>query len=191
MYAVRFEFEELIGKCIAALDAELQVAPLQYVVQRGEQLTDADFDAVHSGEAFRLQETQTAVLKSLVHSAVKYDLIGKLTEQTQLTRATAGRILGGIKPSVFGNYQVNPEDFQRNAARLINEQKATVVVEHLTYSAVDEAYGVDIFTEERLPIDSGRAVKTNRIYDYIFADSKNEREFVAQLDSGTEIEGYA
>lgn len=192
VYAVRFESEELIGNCIAALDAELRVAPLQYVVQRGEQLAGASYDAVQSGEAFRLQETQTTTLKSSVHSAVKYDLIGKLADQTQLTRATIGRIIGGIKPSVFANYRTNPEDFLRNAARLINEQKATVVVDHLTYSAVDEAYGVDIFTEEKLPTDSGRAVKTNRhIYDYVFTDSKNEREFVALLDSGTEIEVYA
>jgi type III restriction enzyme len=115
-----------------------------------------------------------------------------LAEQTQLTRGTIGRILGSIRPSVFTNYQVNPEDFLRNAARLIDEQKATLVVDHLTYSAVDEAYGVDIFTEEKLPTDSNRAVKTNRhIYDYVFTDSKNEREFVALLDGGTEIEVYA
>jgi type III restriction enzyme len=131
-------------------------------------------------------------LKSSVHSAVKYDLIGKLAEQTQLTRDTIGRILGGMKPSVFAFYQVNPEDFLRSAARLINEQKATVVVDHLTYSAVDEAYGVDIFTEEKLPTDSRRAVRTNRhIYDYVFTDSTNERDFVALLDGGTEIEVYA
>ncbi len=192
VYAVRFESEELIGKCIAALDAELRVAPLQYVVQRGEQLTDATYDALQAGEAFRLDETQTAALKSSVHSAVKYDLIGKLADQTQLTRGTIGRILGGIKPSAFASYQVNPDDFLRNSARLISEQKATVVVDHLTYSAVDASYGVDIFTEEKLPIDSSRAVKTNRhIYDYVFTDSKNEREFVALLDSGTEIEVYA
>lgn len=48
---------------------------------------------------------------------------------------------------MFANYQVNPEQFLRNAGRLINEQKATEVVDHLRYSAVDEAYGVDIFTE--------------------------------------------
>jgi type III restriction enzyme len=192
VYAVQFNSAELIEKCIAALDAELRVAPLQYVVQRGEQLTDASYETVHSGEAFRLTETQTASLKSSVHSAVKYDLIGKLAEQTQLTRATVGRILGSIKPSVYAYYQVNPEDFLRNAGRLINEQKATVVVDHLTYSAVDEAYGVDIFTEEKLPTDSGRAVRTNRhIFDYVFTDSKNERDFVALLDSGTEIEVYA
>lgn len=168
------------------------MAPLQYVVQRGEQLTDATYEGLQAGEAFELQQTQTASLKSSVHSAVTYDLIGKLADQTQLTRATIGRVLGGIKPSVFAAYQVNPEDFLRIAARLINEQKATVVVDHLTYSAVDEAYGVDIFTEENLPTDSSRAVKTSRhIFDYVFTDSKNERGFVALLDSGTEIEVYA
>ena len=192
VYSVQFESEELIRNCIAALDAELRVAPLQYVVQRGEQLTDATYDTLQAGEAFRLDETQTAALKSSVHSAVKYDLIGKLAEETQLTRATVCQILGSIKPSVFAYYQVNPEDFLRNAARLIDEQKATVVVDHLTYSAVDEAYGVDIFTEDKLPADSNRAVKTSRhIYDYVFTDSKNEREFVALLDSGTDIEVYA
>ena len=44
-----------------------------------------------------------------------------------------------IKPIRFGQYQANPEDFLRNAARLINEQKATVIIEHLTYNAIDEA----------------------------------------------------
>ena len=192
VYAVRFESDELIGKCIVALDAELRVAPLQYVVQRGEQLTDATYEGLRAGDAFELQQTQTASLKSSVRSAVKYDLVGKLADQTQLTRATIGRILSGIKPSVFANYQVNPEGFLRNAVRLIDEQKATVAVDHLTYSAVDEAYGVDIFTEDKLPTDSGRAVKANRhIFDYVFTDSKNEREFVALLDGGTEIEVYA
>ena len=48
VYAVQFESGELIGKCIAVLDAELRVAPLQYVVQRGEQLTDVTYEAVAS-----------------------------------------------------------------------------------------------------------------------------------------------
>ena len=116
VYAVQFESEELIRNCIAALDLELRAAPLQYVVQRGEQLTDATYEGLQADEAFEIQQTQTASLKSSVHSAVKYDLIGKLADQTQLTRATIGRILGGMKPSAFASYQVNPEDLLRNAA---------------------------------------------------------------------------
>ena len=192
VYSVQFETEELTKKCIRAIDAELKVAPLQYVVQRGEQITDATYEALQAGDAFKLQETQTATLKSSVRSAVKYDLIGKLTEETKLTRATVGRILGSLKASVFALYQVNPEDFLRNVTRLINEQKATVIIEHLTYSAIDEVYGVDIFTEDKERKDFSRAVKADHhIYDYVFTDSKNERDFVALLDSGTEIEVYA
>jgi type III restriction enzyme len=161
-------------------------------VQRGEQLTDATYERLQEGDAFQLQETQTATLKASVQSAVKYDLIGKLPERTQLTRSTIGRILEGIKPSIFATYQVNPEDFLRNSARLINEQKATVIIDHLSYGAIDEAYGVDIFTEDKLPNDANRAVKTNRhIFGYVFTDSRTEREFVTLLDSGTEIEVYA
>jgi len=179
IYAVQFNSEELIRKCTAALDAELRVAPLQYVVQRGEQLTHATYEGLQSAHAFKLQERQIASMKSSVHSAVKFDFIGKLADQTHLTRSTHGRILGSIRTSIFANYQVNPEDFLRSAARLIDEQKATVVVDQLTCSAVDEVYGVDIFTEDKLPTVTDRGVEARRhIYDYIFTDSKNEREFV-------------
>ncbi len=149
IYSVQFETTELIAKCVQALDAELKVAPLQYVVQRGEQAADTTYEALKAGEAFELEQTQTAQLKSSVHSEVKYDLIGKLAEETKLTRATIGAIFRGISPKVFALYRVNPEDFLRVACRLINEQKATVIVEHLTYSAIDESYEIDIFTQEK------------------------------------------
>ena len=192
VYAVQFETAELISKCVVELDTALRVAPLQYVVQRGEQIAEASYETLKAGDAFRLNETQTAQLKTSVHSAVQYDLIGKLTEETKLTRATVGAILKQIKPSAFGLYRVNPEDFLRNVARLINEQKATVIIEHLTYRAIDEAYGVEIFTEEKERKDFSRAVRTNHhIFDYVFTDSNNERTFVELLDSGTEVEVYA
>jgi type III restriction enzyme len=191
VYSVHFETVELVAKCVTTLDADLKVAPLQYVVERGEQTKETTYEALQAGQAFRLEQTQTAQLKSSVHSAVRYDLIGKLAEETMLTRATIGAILGKIKPSVFELYRVNPEDFLRVAARLVNEQKATVIVEHLTYNATDEAYGIEIFAEKPRN-DFSTAVKTNlHIYDYVFTDSKNERDFVALLDSGTEIEVYA
>jgi type III restriction enzyme len=192
IYSVQFETTELIGKCVQTLDAELKVAPLQYVVQRGEQATETTYEALKAGEAFKLEQTQTAQLKSSVHSEVKYDLIGKLAEETKLTRATIGEILQGISPKVFALYRVNPEDFLRVACRLINEQKATVIVEHLTYSAIDESYGIDIFTQEKDRRDFSKAVKTNlHIYDYVFTDSENERNFVKELDTGTDIEVYS
>ena len=77
---------------------------------------------------------------------VKYDLLGKLAENTQLTRKTIAEILGGIQPSVFKQFKQNPEHFIAEATRLINEQKATIIIERLSYDEIAERHDVDIFT---------------------------------------------
>jgi type III restriction enzyme len=120
-------------------------------------------------------------------------LIGKLTEETKLTRQTITRILQGIKLPVFSQYQTNPEDFIAKAARLINEQKATVIVEHLSYDTIADTHSLDIFTQEKPRADFSKAgEKLNRhIYDYVFTDSKVERDFVQQLDTSEEVVVYA
>ena len=191
-YAVHFETAELLAKSVSVLDRDLKVTPLQYTIQRGEQTDNASYEAMKKGDAFRVHATETSHLKTSVHSAVKYDLIGKLAAETRLTRATVGTILQRISPAVFSQYRTNPEDFIRKAAQLINEQKATVIVEHLAYSPADDAYDIDIFTKEKPKEDFSKAFKANRhVYDYVFTDSETERKFVRELDSGTEVEVYA
>ncbi len=179
-------------KCVAALDKELNVSPLQFTIQRGEQIESATAEALKQGAAFELEETDTGSLKASVQSAVKYDLIGKLAEHTQLTRNTISGILQGMNLAVFGQYKVNPEDFILKAARIINEQKATVIVEHLAYDPAEDIHTLDIFTQEKPKEDFTKAIKTDRhIYDYVFTDSTNERAFVKDLDTGTEVIVYA
>lgn len=191
-YTVHFDTDELITKCTAVLNREMRVSPLQYVVQRGQQKDEADAEALKRGQAFELRETEGAEHKASVHSFVKYDLIGKLTEHTQLTRRTIAGILQGFSKPVFDQYPTNPEDFILKVARLINEQKATVIVEHLAYDPVEERHDFEIFTRERRKASLDKAVKVNRhIYDYVFTDSKNEREFVSQLDTSVEVAVYA
>lgn len=191
-YTVHFETPELVKKCVTALDKELKVSPLQYTIQRGEQTENATADALKQGEAFRLAETDTGSLRASVQSTVKYDLIGKIAEDTQLTRSTISGILQGMNIAVFGQYKVNPEDFILKTSRIINEQKATVIVEHLAYNPVEDTHTLDIFTQEKPKEDFSKAVKTDRhIYDYVFTDSKIEREFVNNLDTGTEVVVYA
>ena len=191
-YTVHFETPELLKKCVSAIDKELKVSPLQYTIQRGEQTDTASYDAVKQGEAFRLQATATESLKASVQSTVKYDLVGKLAAETKLTRGTIGGILQGMNIAVFSQYQMNPEDFMRKAALIVNEQKATVIVEHLAYSPADDTHALDIFTREKPKEDFSKAVKTERhIYDYVFTDSANERKFVRELDIGTEVVVYA
>ena len=190
-YTVHFETEELVAKCVKSLDKELKVTPLQYQVTSGEQTDQATYDAMKQGDAFVLRENSTGYLTTSAQSAVKYDLIGKVAEDTQLTRQTVARILRGINVAVFGQFKTNPEDFILKASRLINEQKATVIVEYLAYNPVDETYSTDIFTQPQKE-DLSKGFKAKRaIYDYVFTDSANERTFVTELDASTEVVVYA
>lgn len=191
-YTVHFDTSELVKKCVRTLEKDLTVAALQYTVQRGQQKTTASVEDLKRGDAFALEETASGFLNSSIQSTVEYDLLGKLAADTQLTRRTIASILQGLSEAVFAQYRVNPEEFLSRAARLINEQKATVIVEHLTYDMVDERYDSDIFTREKAKEDFSKALAVSRhVYEYVFTDSKNEREFVRELDSSVEVVVYA
>lgn len=191
-YTVHFETNELVGKCVAALDAELRVKPMQYIIERGSQLENASFDDMKSGSAFKVAESSTEKYNHSVHSAVKYDLIGNLAEDTQLTRSTIASILKDINVAVFSQYKTNPEDFIAKASTLINEQKATAIVEHIAYDPVDETHSSDIFTAEKPKDDFSKAFEAkHHVYDYVFTDSSIERKFVEELDASTEVVVYA
>ncbi len=191
-YTVHFDTSELVKKCVRTLEKDLTVAALQYTVQRGQQKTTASVEDLKRGDAFALDETASGFLNSSIQSTVEYDLLGKLAADTQLTRRTIASILHGLSEAVFSQYRVNPEEFLSRAARLINEQKATVIVEHLTYDMVDERYDSDIFTREKAKEDFSKALAVSRhVYEYVFTDSKNERDFVRELDSSVEVVVYA
>jgi type III restriction enzyme len=191
IYAVDFKTEELIEKSIKTLDKELKVPPLQYTVTAGVQKKEASYEEVKKGDAFVVQENTTDYLTSSARSLVKYDLIGKLADDTKLTRKTIATILLRINPAVFSQYKTNPEDFILKAGTLINEQKATVVVEHITYDTTEGAYETPvIFTERKEDLSKGFKAKRH-IYDYVFTDSTIERDFVGELDASSEVIVYA
>jgi type III restriction enzyme len=195
-YSVHFDSAELVQKAITAInskDAGLRVTPLQYTIQRGEQVEQITADGLQSGNAFVLKATEVETNKITVHSAVKYDLIGKLAEGTVLTRRTIADILNGVNVAVFAQYKTNPESFIAEAIRVINEQKATVIIEHLAYDTVEETFDSGIFTAGQTKQDLSKAGdKLQRhIYDYVLTDSNIEREFVKELDSSADIVVYA
>ena len=75
--------------------------------------------------------------------------------------------MSGENKAVFSMYLINPEDFIRKIGTIINEQKATIVVEHLSYDPVEERHQLDeIFTGNKYS-DFTRAVKADKhVYDY-------------------------
>jgi type III restriction enzyme len=192
-YTVQFDTNELVDKSIKELNKSLQVTPLQYTIQRGEQSGQITLDGIKSGDTFEIRSSETKQSNQSIHSAVKYDVIGKLAEGTQLTRRTVADILGGMEPAVFDQFKTNPENFLAEAIRLINEEKAAVIIEHITYDPVQDKFDLDIFTAGQTRQDLSKAGKKlqHHIYDYALTDSEVERDFVEGLDTCTEIAVYA
>ncbi|WP_213575674.1 DEAD/DEAH box helicase family protein [Rhodococcus sp. USK13] len=193
VYQVEFDSDELIRKCIQALDKHLNVSAMQYVVEAGQQRASLDVNDLTDGSGFTLSSTATHTETATAGSQVKYDLLGEITEKTQLTRRTTAAILGGVTPATFAKFRLNPEQFITESARLVNEQKATVIVEHLTYDALEDRFDSVIFTENQTKqaFDRVGDKLTKHIYDYVVTDSKIERAFVTKLDTSTEVAVYA
>lgn len=192
VYMVDFQTEELIKNAVKTLDKELKVSPLQYHIVTGSQSNNTSYENLQKGEAFEISGNKTVIDKGSIHSFVKYDLIGKIAEATNLTRKTVTMILKNMNTAVFSQFRNNPEDFIAKSIRLINEQKATMIVEHLTYDPLDETFESNIFTQDKRQYDFAKAYKADRhVYDYVFTDSNNERKFVEKLDKADEVVVYA
>lgn len=192
VYRVEFDTAELIQKCISALDSELRVTKLQYTVQTGIQSDEVTDEQLRGGTGFSVTRNETVQAAS-ARSAVKYDLLGKVSEATDLLRQTVAQILTGIEPAIFDQYRANPEHFISEAARLIKEQKAGHLIEQLVYDPIDERYDADIFTASEIGQDFSRATERlkNHVFDYCITDSGVERDFVGELDTSAEVEVYA
>ncbi len=185
VYTVHYDSEELITKAIGAINQNLRVTQLKYVVTTGEQGQD---DMDFTGK----QSTRTQQMREVSTSNVPYDLVGEIAKGATLTRRTVVRILQGIHRQQLYLFRNNPEEFIRNVVKLIKEQKATMIVEHITYNKTENQYDTSIFTREktRQPIERAYEAKKH-ILDYVFTDSKGERQFVEDLDKADEVCVYA
>ena len=192
VYVVDFDTDELVRKSIDSLDRKLRVSKIYFKVETGSMEQIKSKEELVSGESFVKEESASYGNVIAASSNVKYDLIGKLVDETGLTRKAVIQILQGIQPATFNQFKNNPEEFIIKAAALINDEKATAIIEHITYYVMDEKYGTDVFTD---PTIKGRlgtnAMKAKKhLYDHIVYDSTKEKEFAESLDVSSDVAVY-
>lgn len=192
-YVVDFDTDELVRKSIVALDNKLRVPKIFFKVETGSMKEIKSKDALLEGSSFEKQKSGTYdEHKVATNSSVKYDLVGKLVEETGLTRKAVIQILTGIQPTVFNQFKDNPEEFIIQAGKLINNEKATAIIQHITYDVLDDKYDTDIFTDAtikgKLDVNAMKADK--HLFDHIIYDSTNERKFAQELDVASDVAVY-
>ncbi len=195
-YTVKFDSEELIRKAIAYIDQKLFVSELQYTTTVGRQKSEMNEYEIEGFTSFTGEKTRTQTFKHAQTSIIKYDLIGKVADGAILTRKTVAAILQGIRTDKFFMFRNNPEEFISKVIRLINEQKATMIVEHITYDTIEGEYDSSIFTAEKNTQSFDKAFLAKKsIQDYVFtdgsADKSIEKKFAEDLDSAEEVCVYA
>lgn len=195
-YTVEFDSNELIKKAIAHIDKKLFVSELQYTTTIGRQKAEMNEYEVERADSFTGEKTRTQILKHTETSQIKYDLIGKVAEGTTLTRKTVSAILQGIRADKLYMFKNNPEEFITKVIRLINEQKATMIVEHISYDTIEGEYDSTIFTAEKNTQSFDKAFLAKKaIQDYVFTDGSAEksieRRFAEDLDAAEEVCVYA
>lgn len=194
VYVVGFDTDELVRKSIDAINRKLFIPKVFFKVETGVMEEIKSKDELLEGGAFEKTRSSTYdnSKRIRVNNSVKYDLVGKIVGETGLTRKAVVEILVGIEKTVFDQFAYNPEEFIIKASDLINDEKATAIVQHITYNMLDERYDTKIFTE---PTIKGRlgvnAMKAQRhLYDHIIYDSTNERDFASDMDTSADVAVY-
>ena len=194
-YTVSFDSDELIRKAIRVINEDLFVSKLQYTTTISEQKDDMVAEEVRAWDSFKASKSTTTSLEHHQVSQIKYDLIGKISENTVLTRKTVIKILKGIREDKFYMFKLNPEEFINKVSRLIKEQKATMIVEHISYNVLDKKREMSIFTADKHGSFDKAFKAEKHIQPYVFTDGTAkdsvERSFAKDLDGAEDVCVYA
>ena len=192
-YTVSFDTQELINHAIHALDQKLDVTRVQVNLEYGEQSAHLDSrEQLEEGAGFQKTRIDREMTQHAPLGSVRYDLVGKLVEETGLTRATVAAILQGILPQKFSLFRINPEEFILKAAKLINNQKASQIIEHIVYNKLDATYDSSVFTSATLrgKLGLNAMEASHSLYTHVIYDSKNEKKFAEELDISENVAVY-
>ena len=157
-YTVEFDEQELINRCIDALNKNLRVTKTEIIITEGV-LKTLGRDKV---EMYKDKIGKPIPISEITADNVEYDLLSELAKSqsdggTSLTRKAIAEILGRLNPDVFAQFKTNPEEFIHNAIQLINGQKASTVVEHIEYNKMNEKWdGGEIFINNDILGDYSR-----------------------------------
>lgn len=190
IYEVKFDTEKLIEQSIIHINAELHISSRSYELKTGE-LENATKMALREGTAVYITKTEQLKLDSSLYSNATYDIVGEIEHHTNLKRSTIVAILKKIKQDKFYMLRQNPEEFISKTSKLINEAKASLIINNIVYHKTEEEYDAKtIFTNEKNVLRTSEILKKH-IYDFLATDSAIESTFAKNMEEAVEVVVYA
>lgn len=190
VYEVKFDTDKLIDDSKIRINADLHISERKYEIKTGE-MREVTKEDLKDGTAFKVTNTDPKKLSSDLYTQVAYDIVGEIEELTNLKRSTIVAILKKINSEKFFLLRKNPEEFIAKCARLINETKASLIINNIAYHKTEESFDAKtVFTNVK-SVQRSDELLQKHIYDFLETDSKTEREFTRNLEQATEVVVYA
>ena len=190
IYEVQFDSSKLIEDSKILIDAQLNIGDRVYEVKTGE-LEDGTKDQMKEGTLIKETDRENIKLKNDIYTNAVYDIVGEIEVNTSLTRKTIVEILKSIKEQKFLLIRKNPEEFIAKCSKLINEVKASLIINNIVYHKTDERYdSKTVFTNSKFATRDSEKLQKH-IYNFLTSDSKIESDFAKALENSSEVVVYA
>ena len=190
VYEVQFNTEKLIEDSKVKINAELNIGDRVYEVKTGE-LEDGTAEQMKEGSLVKESKRQYLKLNNDIYTNAVYDIVGEIEVLTNLTRKSIVAILKGIKEEKFLLIRKNPEEFISKCSKLINEVKASLILNNIKYHKTEDSYDAKtVFTNDKFAPRQSDLLKKH-IYDHLTTDSKIEANFAEALENSDEVVVYA
>ncbi|MBK9984471.1 MAG: DEAD/DEAH box helicase family protein [Saprospiraceae bacterium] len=190
IYEVKFDTQKLINDSKNLINAQLHITDRVYEVKTGE-LQEGTIEQMKAASLIKESNRQNLKLDTDLYTNTVYDIVGEIEALTNLTRRTIVEILKAIKEEKFLLLRKNPEEFISRCGKLINEVKASLIINNIVYHKIEESHDAKtIFTNDKFALRHNELLKKH-IYDYLTSDSKVEADFAQALENSVEVVVYA
>lgn len=190
IYEVKFDTDKLISDSKVRINAQLNIGDRVYEVKTGE-LQDGTKEQMQEGSLVKESQRQYLKIKNDLYTNAVYDIVGEIEALTNLKRSTIVAILKSIKEAKFLLLHKNPEEFIAKCSKLINEVKASLIINNIVYHKIEERHdSKTVFTNDKNALRNSELLKKH-IYDYLTSDSKIESDFAKALENSIEVVVYA
>lgn len=186
VYQVDFSTEKLINECLDAIKLTLtrsqrRIAQIRAKVDIKEGGVVAK--ETHSSREYHLDKVPLEELP---------DVVTYLQNETDLTRKTIIEIL--VKSNTLDIFELNPQIYMQEIAKIINSVKENLIVDGIKYSKrVDkDHYAQKLFEDEEISgyLNDNLLESEKGIYNHVVYDSEVEKEFAQKLESNEDVLVY-
>lgn len=183
-YSVQFDTEQLIEKCVEALQDSLNITTAKLMYKKAK--INIEAGGITTGENAHTPVLATGIREDLP------DIITFLQNRTNLTRKTIVDIL--VQSKTLDLFKKNPQKYMDEVSKIIISKMQLMIIDGIKYTRIgeEEYYAQELFETEEISgyLNKNMIESSKSVYDHTIYDSDNEQQFAERFESNDNIKLY-